>query len=100
MGYFTHKVSDHAHHFMVLERIEDGLSVIQKLTLSSTVVESDIALVIETILKTLDYVHSAGAAHGDIRPENIILGRYASLDSLKLVGFAGEDKFIRRYGSL
>jgi serine/threonine protein kinase len=57
-------------------------------------------LIIETIIKTLDYVHSEGSAHGDIRPENIILGKYASLESLKLVGFGGEKNFIRRYGSL
>jgi hypothetical protein len=42
---------------MVLERIEDEIPLLEKITKSSNLIEFDICLVIKTVLKALLYVH-------------------------------------------
>jgi len=42
MGYFSHQVKQHIHHFLVLERVEDGVSLLEKITSSTSYCERDV----------------------------------------------------------
>jgi len=45
-----------------------------KFVLASNTDGSVFKLISESVLSTLQFIHRAGILHGDIRPENILLG--------------------------
>lgn len=62
--------------------------------------ENDVAMVIETTLKALAFIHEKGHVHGDIRPDNIYLNSEADLDKVKLFGISPGNDSVARFGSV
>jgi serine/threonine protein kinase len=87
-GFFEKAIGDHKHYFIILEKVPNGLMLLEHIEKRPSFNESDVALIVETLLKALSFAHEKSHVHGDIRPENIIIGKDAALDTLKLTGFA------------
>ena len=107
-GFFEKDVNDNAkHYWIVMEALENGGPLLEQIETIGGLKESDVATIIETILKVLKYVHEKGHAHGDLRPQNIWVPSTAPdatksiFTGLKLSGFSPDqsDNKTLRFGS-
>lgn len=57
--------------------------------------ESEIALIMRTIFKAIEYIHNKNIVHRDIKPENILIQDKNDLTSLKIADFGLSAQFGR-----
>jgi len=57
--------------------------------------ESEIALIMKTILKAIEYIHDKSIVHRDIKPENILIENKEDFSSLKIADFGLSAQFGR-----
>lgn len=49
--------------------------------------ETDIALIMKTLMSAIEYIHTKNIVHRDIKPENILIENKNDLTSLKIADF-------------
>ncbi|XP_064646394.1 muscle M-line assembly protein unc-89-like isoform X2 [Lineus longissimus] len=70
---------------LVLELIT-GPELLDHLTELDSITENDIAFYIKQLLEAVEYIHSKGVLHLDIKPENLYFTKHGSTD-IKLIDF-------------
>jgi len=64
---------EHAGKFYLVQELIEGTNLEQKVKEGGRFSEGKVKSIIISLLEVLIHIHSAGAVHGDIRPDNIIL---------------------------
>lgn len=72
--------------FLIMEFIEGG-DLWSQVKTSNQIPQEDIAKIIFTILKALNYLHSIGIMHRDLKPENILIKNPKELENISIVDF-------------
>lgn len=57
--------------------------------------EAEIALIMKTILKAVEYIHNKNIVHRDIKPENILIQNRQDLTTIKIADFGLSAQFGR-----
>lgn len=65
----------------------NGLDLFEEIQKRGKWKEADAAIVIKSLLATVNYLHSKGIVHRDIKPENITLENLNRLEMIKLNEF-------------
>ena len=60
-------------HFYLVQECISGQTLSQKVKQNGCLRESEVRLILISLLEVLEYVHSKGIIHRDIKPDNIIL---------------------------
>jgi len=86
---------DSDHFYIILDLIE-GVDLYKYFIKTGTILENDAKIIMKQILSTLNYLHTKGIIHRDVKPENILIEKRNDNIKVKLIDFGSGCYFQKK----